>query len=134
MGASDTNAEILRDAYEALNRGDTTAALDVLAPEVEWHESRALPERDTYRGREEVGTLLRDFLEPWEDFRQEVEEVRAVGDRVALFLHLVAEGRTSGARVDARYAHVWTMRDGKAVRVDAYYDRGEALAALASKP
>jgi uncharacterized protein len=126
--------EILNGAYEALNRGDAAAALDVLAPEVEWHESGALPEHDVYRGREEVGRLLREFLAPWDDFRQEVEEVRAAGDRVALFLHLIAEGRTSGARVDARYAHVWTMRQGKAVRVDAYYDREEALAALASNP
>ena len=32
--------------------------------------------------------------------------------------------------MDARYAHVWTMRDGLGARVDAYYERDRALAAI----
>jgi hypothetical protein len=40
-------------------------------------------------------------------------------------------GRGSGAEVQsARTAHVWTLRDGKAVRLDLFNDRGEALKAV----
>ena len=46
----------------------------------------------------------------------------ASGDRLALTIRLTAVGRSSGIAVDTRYAHVWTMRDGRGVRVDAYRD------------
>ena len=36
----------------------------------------------------------------------------------------------SAADVDARYAHLWTVSGGRGIRVDAFYDRDEALAAL----
>jgi ketosteroid isomerase-like protein len=45
-------------------------------------------------------------------------------------IHLTAIGRESGAEVKARYSHLWTMRDGRGVAVDAYYDRERALLAL----
>jgi ketosteroid isomerase-like protein len=32
--------------------------------------------------------------------------------------------------VEGSYAHLWTMREGKGVRVDAYADRSRALEAL----
>lgn len=117
-------------SYEALNRGEIDAALQLLDENAEWHESEALPDTGVYRGREAIRAFLTDFLESWERFEQEIEETRERGDRVAVLIHLKARGRESSAEVDARYAHVWTIRDGSAVRVDAYYDRDEALAAL----
>jgi ketosteroid isomerase-like protein len=41
-----------------------------------------------------------------------------------------AIGRDSGAEVNARYAHLWTLRDGRGGEVDAYYDREKALRGL----
>jgi hypothetical protein len=51
-------------------------------------------------------------------------------DRVLVMIHLEATGRGSAADVDARYAHLWTVPGLKGTRVDAFYDRDEALAAL----
>ena len=45
-------------------------------------------------------------------------------------IHLEATGRGSNAVVDARYAHLWTVAGAQGIRVDAYYDRAEALAAF----
>jgi hypothetical protein len=45
-------------------------------------------------------------------------------------IHLEATGRGSAADVDARYAHLWTVSGNRGARVDAFYDRDEALAAL----
>ncbi len=47
-----------------------------------------------------------------------------------MVIHLSAVGRASGIEVDTRYAHVWTMRDGSGVRVDAYRDPDQALREL----
>jgi hypothetical protein len=122
--------QVLRASYEALNTGDIEATLAVLAPDAEWHESSALPDAGTFRGRDAVREFLEEFLQSWESFHQDVEEVVVEGDRAALMIHLTARGRGSGAQVDARYAHVWTFRDGLGVRVDAYYDRDAALRAI----
>jgi ketosteroid isomerase-like protein len=117
-------------SYEALNRGDIDAAMDALAEDAEWHESEALPDTDVYRGREAIRAFLTDFLASWERFHQIVEEARQEGDRVLVMIHLEATGRGSAADVDARYAHLWTVSGGRGIRVDAFYDRDEALAAL----
>jgi uncharacterized protein len=117
-------------SYEALNDGDVDGAMSALAEDAEWHESEALPDTGVYRGREAIRSFLTEFLASWESFHQGIEETRETGDRVALFIHLTATGRGSSVEVDARYAHVWELSGGRGVRVDAYYDRDEALAAI----
>jgi ketosteroid isomerase-like protein len=124
------DVQILRNAYEALNRGEVARALDVLGPDAEWSEHSDLPDAATYRGRVSIQNFLESFLESWEDFHQETEDVIDAGERVAVLLRLEARGRGSGIEVEARYAHVWTMHDGKGVRIDAYGDRELALASL----
>lgn len=119
--------DTIRRSYEALNQGDVEGALSPLHEEVEWRESPALPEADTFRGRRTVRRFLQDYLESWQEFHQEVEDVIEAHDKFVVLVHLVATGRESGVRVDASYAHVWTMAEGKATRVDAYYDRELAL-------
>jgi uncharacterized protein len=129
--ATAADVEALRAAYDALNRGDVEGTLAPLAEDAEWHESAELPDSDTYRGRDTIRDFLSGFLESWDRFSQQIEEVVVTDERVCLLIHLEARGRESGAGVDARYAHVWTLRDGLGVRVDAYYDRDAALRALA---
>jgi uncharacterized protein len=114
----------LRRAYAALGEGDDSAALAMLAPDCEWRESAELPGADVLRGRDAVAAFLQQFLESWERFEQEVEDVVVAGDRIGLAIHLRAVGASSGVELDTRYAHVWTMRDGLGVRVDAYRDPG----------
>jgi ketosteroid isomerase-like protein len=117
-------------SYEALNRRDTDATLAVLADEVIWRESSELPGAGELHGKEAVHAFLDEFLETWEEFEQRVERTELVGERVAVFLHMRGVGRGSGIEVDTRYAHVWTVRDGKGARVDAYRDPDDARRAL----
>jgi ketosteroid isomerase-like protein len=117
-------------SYEALNERDIDSAMEALAEDAEWHESEVLPDTGIYVGREAIRAFLTDFLASWERFHQTVEEVSEEGDRVLVMIHLEATGRGSEADVDARYAHLWTVSDGRGVRVDAFYDRDEARAAL----
>jgi len=126
---SESDLRAIENAYQALNAGNAQAALDALDPDAEWHESADIPETGVYHGRDAIGAWLREFLESWDEFRQEVVEMFDAGDRVVVFLRLVAKGKLSGATVDARYAHVWTMRNGKGIRVDGYVNRDEALEA-----
>jgi ketosteroid isomerase-like protein len=45
------------------------------------------------------------------------EDIRDAGDDVVAFVRMRARGKGSGIEVEARIAHLWTMRDGKGVRV-----------------
>ena len=129
MPAADAKAAIVA-AYEALNRRDIDAAMEALDPDAEWHESEVLPDTGIYRGREAIRAFLTDFLDSWERFHQTVEEVRQADDRVLVLIHLEARGRGSAAEVDARYAHLWAISGTRGIRVDAFYDLDEAIAAL----
>ena len=128
------DVETLRSAYEALNHGDTEGALAVLDEDAEWSEHSDLPEAGVYRGRAAIRTFLEQFLESWQDFHQETEELIAGESCVLIMLRSRVRGKGSGVAVEARYAHLWTMSDGRGIRVDAYLDRDEALRALRHRP
>ena len=120
----------LRDSYAALNRRDIDGTMAVLDEHATWVEHSDMPEAGSYRGRDTIRNFLEQFLDSWDDFEQHIEEVHTEEDCVLLFIRLTASGRGSGIDVQSRYAHLWIMRDDRAVRVDAYYDRDSALAAL----
>jgi ketosteroid isomerase-like protein len=123
-------AQIVTEAYAALNRGDVEAALEPLADDAEWMEHSELPEAGCYKGIDSIRALLEGFLESWDDLHQEVETTRAREDRVLVQLRFRGTGRGSGVAVETRYAHLWTLRGEEAVRVDAYYDPDAAEEAL----
>jgi ketosteroid isomerase-like protein len=52
------------------------------------------------------------------------------GDRVIVMVHHSGRGRISGAEVDQRLAMVWTLRGGRAVRMDMYPTREDAVEAV----
>jgi ketosteroid isomerase-like protein len=129
MSGTDARDKIVA-SYESLNERDIDGAMEALAEDAEWHESEVLPDTGIYRGREAIRSFLTEFLGSWERFHQTVEEVRQEDDRVLVMIRLEATGRGSAADVDARYAHLWTVAGDRGARVDAFYDRDEALAAL----
>jgi ketosteroid isomerase-like protein len=45
-------------------------------------------------------------------------------------VHYYGRGKASGVEVEMRHWHVWTLRDGKAVRWRVLNARGEALEAV----
>jgi ketosteroid isomerase-like protein len=129
------DVKTVRESYEALNRGDVETALGVLDEHAEWCEHSDLPEAGLYRGRDAIRAFLASFLESWEDFRQETEDVIAgegggSASQVLVLLRSYSRGRGSGIDVEARYAHLWTMEGGRGVRVDASSTPAEALRAL----
>jgi ketosteroid isomerase-like protein len=127
------DVEILRSAYEALNHGDIEGAMAALYEDAEWTEHSDIPEAGVYRGREAIRAFLMQFLESWQQFHQETEELIAGESCVLIMLRSRQRGKGSGIDVEAKYAHLWTMKDGRGVRVDAYIDRNEALRALRAR-
>jgi ketosteroid isomerase-like protein len=124
--------ETIRGSYAALNNGDLQGAMAALHREAVWIESAELPGGDEFRGREAIEAFLEGFLEQWDVFHQRVESTVQRQDRILVNIQMTAVGRESGAEVNARYAHLWTMRDGLGAAVDAFYDPESALRELES--
>jgi len=65
---------------------------------------------------------LRDTLLHWfdglEDVCFEAERIVDLGERVLVVAVMRARGRGSGIEVAERYGHLWTLRDGRAVRLE----------------
>jgi ketosteroid isomerase-like protein len=49
------------------------------------------------------------------------------GERVVVFVHVQPRGVASGAPLDLRTAHVWTVHEGRAVSWEPFPDRAEAV-------
>ena len=119
--------------YDAFNRRDVAAAYVRISPEIEVdYHGVLIDARGSYRGHEGVGALMRPTLESFdlETFTVEIEEIAERGDRVAVALHQRSSGASSKVPVDVRNGHIWTLRDGKAVRWEIYKNRKEAWDAL----
>jgi uncharacterized protein len=120
-------ADVLR-GYEAFNRGDIEASLDVLHPEIEWHTYIVPgPGGGTYHGHDGVRELWADARRIFGEFRNVPEQVFDAGDRVVAFVRVEGVGRESGVAVTARIAHVYSFRDGMICCVESFEDREEAL-------
>ena len=114
--------ETLKRGYAALNRGDLSVVLQLLDPDIEWHEPAPSPEAGAHRGRDGFERFLRGWLESFEDFRVEPERVVERGDELVVVVRQTGTGRSSGLRSETRLAHVWTVADGRAVRWEAVAD------------
>ena len=126
------NVELVRRAHHAAMKGDLEPFIATLAPDVVWDTSRSpFPEARIYHGIDGVREWFRELGDAFdEEVRYEIEELRDLGDRVLLVLRAEAAGRSTKIGVDWRFVPVYTLREGKVVRMDRYGDRAEALAAL----
>jgi ketosteroid isomerase-like protein len=128
---SEENVNVVRTANEAFVSGDLETALDLLAPEIEWHGTvGGFDEGRIARGRDEVIQGFIEYFENWERMELRADEyIDAGGDDVVVFHHEVAKGRQSGVVVETDTGSVSTVRDGRIVRVRAYMERADALRA-----
>lgn len=127
MPASGQNVEVVRRGIEAFNRGDLDAALEYADEEIEWHDAPDMPDAGSYRGHDAVKRRWQAMREALDGFYAEPERFFEAGDQVVVFLRVGGTGRESGIPVERRVAHVWTVSNGKGVRVDVHTDRAHAL-------
>jgi len=134
---SEENVATIRRMYDAWLAQDIDAVFETFDegivlnpdPEATW-----VGVGEVYRGHDGVRRYMTAVYEAFEEYRPEVEKLIDAGDQVLTLAIEHGRGRESGIEVEAnRTAHVWTMREGKAVRLDLYLDREKARAALGMK-
>ena len=125
------NIEVVRRGYEAHARGEHAAVLALLHAEVEILQTPLLPWGGSYRGHEGAREFFRRLAEEV-DALPEPEEFIPAGDAVAVTGRLRGRARASGKAFDLAIVHVWTLREGRVARFEAYIDTPRMLAALSA--
>ena len=133
---SEENVEIVRRVFDAVARGDTEAILSLYDPDIEWDGSRHRwaevmgGKMATWQGHKGLRKWSREYYEMWETLEDEVEELIEAGDRVVSVVTTRARGGASGVEVEWKHnAGVWTVQEGKIIRVVWFPTRAEALEA-----
>jgi ketosteroid isomerase-like protein len=120
--------DIARRSFAAFARRDIDRAVADYAPDIVWDMS-ALG-MGVYEGREATRGFLKDWLSPFDDYDQEVEEIRDLGNGVYIAVAL-QRGRPAGGSgyVEVRYASVGSLADSLIQRIAIYTDIDQARAA-----
>lgn len=128
---SQDNSEVVRRVIDAHQRGDFASVFAAYDPAIEWHIA-SLPLapgfEPVYHGHDGIRAFWRVWFAAWETVGFEYEEFIDAGDTVVAILSQRMRGRTSGVELEwSSYAQVWTVREGKIVRVEFFLTRDEAL-------
>jgi ketosteroid isomerase-like protein len=120
------NVEIVRRGYEYFG-SERDFRPGIIHPEFVWDMStfRGWPEQKTYSGLEGARSFIADWTESWDDWELDVQELLDAGDRVVAIVKQQARSKATGLTVEMDFAQVWTLRDGKQIRMEMYADPDE---------
>jgi len=112
-----TNLEIIQSIYLGDAEQNAKNLQAILAPEFEWREAAGFPYTGTFHSFEEVvNNLFVPLASEWTGFRAQVEKFYDAGETIIVtgFYHGIYK-KTNRA-MQAAFAHVWTLKDGKIVK------------------
>jgi ketosteroid isomerase-like protein len=117
---------MMRGGYDALAREDYQAVLELIHPEIEIHDRPESPDARSYHGHEGVLTALQLNVDAFEELRFTPEELIDADDQVVVVIRISGRGKVSGVPVEERIAHLWSIREGKAARLQVFSDPADA--------
>jgi ketosteroid isomerase-like protein len=128
MKPSNGNVAVVRRLYEA--RGNPEVIRRVLAPDVRWEVVPGFPHSDVYLGLAGVGDFFTRLFSDFEDWHTEPSEFFETADRIIAIGTYSARAKATGKSFQARFAHVWTLRDGLITRLQQCADTPQLAKAL----
>ena len=119
--------ELVKRMLALFHAGDAEGALacfpDVVA------EAPGRPDVTGGRGREALGKLIGSWVSAWEEWREQIDEVRDLGDRVMVISTQRGRGKGTGIAISYQYAALYEVRDGEISGMGLYGGPDEALEA-----
>jgi len=126
---TDDNIAIIRQSYEAYERGDLTTVFSLFHPEIEIYQTELLPWGGQYKGHEQVQAFFHK-LNQYTEAQPEPIDFIAAGDAIVVVGRLQGKARATERSFDMKIIHVWTVMDQKIIRFEAYIDTPAMLLAL----
>jgi ketosteroid isomerase-like protein len=132
---SQENVNAIRNLYDLFAKGDVPTVLAGFDPNIEWNEAENFPYADgnPYVGPNAVleGVFMRLGSE-WDYWNLDIGEVLDAGESVVAMGRYQAKNKVTGKEINAQFAHVWKVRDGKAVSFQQYADTHQVVNAVTS--
>ena len=119
------NADLARRLYDAFAAGDVPAVLGAMDPQIEWHEAESNPydPGGPFVGPDAITQgLFMKLATEWDDFRVHPKEFHDTSDGVVVEGRYTGVYKPTGKSMDAQFAHVWKLRDGKITSFQQYTD------------
>lgn len=115
-------SEFAARIYAAINARDRDAIRKLTSPDIV-----VMTTVEAYRGPEALLGWLDEGDDAFDDFAVELLEIEELGGRVVVSMRQRGRGKASGAEVDDRLTHVWTLRDGRGISLRSFADHDDAL-------
>jgi ketosteroid isomerase-like protein len=130
--AGDFDMAVMRDA-DSLPKG-----VEALAPLFHEDFESVFPGLigggETRTGVDGLVAAWSNWLAPWATYRVTLVEAIDCGDQVVVCYEVLARPKGSTGEVKLNGADVWTVRDGRIARWEAYGSRKQALKAVGLEP
>ncbi len=126
---SQENVEAVRANFEAWNAGDMDALRERFDRDVIMRMPEGWPEAGPFVGREAVMRQLEQQRETWDaDAFELISDFIDAGDRVAVRFIWRGAGYGPGANIEA--TGVYTVRKGRIIGIEHFWNHAEALQAV----
>jgi ketosteroid isomerase-like protein len=126
---SQENVAVLRAFFAAWNVGDMDALRELLDPSVIMHAPSGWPEPGPEVGRDAVMRQFQRLRDAWDaDSTEPIGDFVDAGDRALVRFIWHTAGQVPGT--DMEFTHVATVRDGRIVLNEFFWDHGQALKAV----
>ncbi len=126
---SQEDVAVVRRMYDAFHSGDAERAVDYFAPDVTV-DAPDHPDAEGGRGRDALVRTIGSWIAAFDEWSEEIEEIRDLGDHVLVAAKQRGRGKGTGIETELRYALLYEVEDGKITSMTFYSDVAEALDAV----
>jgi ketosteroid isomerase-like protein len=123
LSAAPSNLDVIRATYEGASADNGRHLRAALAPDAVWIEAAGFPYAGTYVGPDAiVAGVFHRLATEWIDYRATVASYVVDGDQVVVFGEYSGTYAATGRSMRAAFAHHYTLRAGRIVRMVQYVD------------
>jgi ketosteroid isomerase-like protein len=115
-------SEFAAHLYAAVNARDRDAIRELCAADIV-----VATTVEAYRGPDALLDWMDEGDDAFDDFTVELLEVEELNGQVLASMLQRGRGKASRADVEQPVTHVWTVRDGRATRLQSFADRDDAV-------
>jgi uncharacterized protein len=126
---SQQNVDVVRRAYDAFSRGDLDEIFRIFDDSIAFNlaENSPLYGGKPWVGRQEImDNVFGRIAQETENFTIVPEAIHDAGDVVVVQGRYKGRNLTTGLDIDVQVCHIWTVSNGRLVRMDQYMDTWKA--------
>jgi ketosteroid isomerase-like protein len=129
----DDCVQVVQDLYAAFGRGDMAGMLALLDEDVDWYFN-GRPQDIPFAGHWQGHTRMADFFQTVTTTCDILEfgpdEVLIFGNHILSLGYERVRVKTTGREFESNWAHLFTVKEGRIIRLREFYDTAAMVDAL----